>query len=93
MDRSEAAKLLAWLAKESLAYGSAKAPNADKINVVLEAFADLAPDAAFWTNGNWAEGLGSGGTQWTPLSDATFDTGVIGFDTQTAFIFWVEEED
>lgn len=93
IDRLEAARTLAWVAKESLAYSKAKAPSASLVKDVMEAFADLAPEATFYTNGNWAECLGGHGTQWTPLSDATFDTGVIGFDSQAAFIFWVEDED
>jgi hypothetical protein len=28
-----------------------------------------------------------------PTTSATFDCGVIGFDRENAFIFWVEEED
>jgi len=50
----------------------------------------LAADAVFLGNGSWQPG---GSMTWTPMSEATFDCGVIGYDAGSAFIFWVEEED
>lgn len=46
--------------------------------------------AIFLSNGLW--GLESQ-CSWHPLTSATFDCGVIGYDANNAFIFWVEEED
>jgi hypothetical protein len=50
----------------------------------------LADDAAFFGNGLWDRTALS---SWTPLTAATFDCGLIGYDAEQAFIFWVEEED
>ncbi len=51
---------------------------------------DLHEDATFLSNGHWQEG---GSRSWNPLTTATFDCGLIGFDGEHAFIFWIEEED
>lgn len=92
--RAEAAGLLAWLSRESVAYGSSDRPPARVVAEVLEALKDLGPDALFWTNGDWASRWsGRRSACWTSLSDATFDVGVIGCDAYNAFIFWIEEED
>lgn len=94
IEREEAAGLLAWLSRESVAYGSDHIPPPEVVTTVLEALEVLGPDARFWTNGDWAERWrGSLSAGWAPLSDATFDVGVIACDADHAFIFWVEEED
>jgi hypothetical protein len=46
--------------------------------------------AAFLTNGS----LGLSGTgQWSPLTDATFDTGIVGVAAKRVGLIWVEDED
>lgn len=94
IDLEEAAGLLEWLYRESVAYGAC-GPVANRVlDEVYEALQDLRSDAAFWTNGDWYRRLkGGASASWTPLSDATFDVGVIGRDADNAFIFWIEEED
>ena len=47
-------------------------------------------DAAFYSNGMWDPELPM---SWSPMTSATFDCGLIGHDSENAFIFWVEEED
>ena len=90
VDARRAAELLAFFASISLAYGPYKVKEGLR-RQAAEALRDLADNARFFTNGTWlAE---AGGTGWTPLSNATFDGGVIGFDDDHAFIYWVEEED
>lgn len=51
---------------------------------------DIDGDATFLSNGMWEKG---GSQSWNPLTTATFDCGLIGFDGERAFIFWAEEED
>jgi len=72
-----------------LAYGRGP-PQKWSLEEAKRALDLLAEDATFLSNGEWKEGASNG---WTPLTSATFDCGVIGFDDEHAFIFWVEEED
>lgn len=89
VDIREAAYVLALAGTRGLAYNN-RAPSAGSINASLSALRDLSADAVFLTNGDWKH---SGSCTWSPLSTATFDCGVIGYDSTNAFIFWVEEED
>lgn len=89
LSRTEAAHVLAVAGTISLAYG-ADAPNAASVAEAGNALGDLTGDAVFLGNGRWQGGTSVG---WNPLTDATFDCGVLGYDEQWAFIFWVEEED
>ncbi len=89
LDRTAAAHVLAVAGTTSLAYGK-PSPSAGHVRDAKEALADLADDATFLSNGHWKEGDSIG---WNPLTSATFDCGLIGFDCDNAFIFWVEEED
>lgn len=94
IDLEEAAGLLEWLYRESVAYGVCGPASNRVLDEVYEALLDLRSGAAFWTNGDWSGRWKGGRTaSWAPLSDATFDVGVIGCDADHAFIFWVEEED
>jgi hypothetical protein len=48
------------------------------------------PKATFFTNGTLALTHGGG---WVPLTEATFDTGLVGVSSQRAGLLWVEDED
>lgn len=89
LDSAGAAHVLAVAGTTSLAYGK-PSPSAGFVRDAKAAFADLAAGATFLSNGYWKEGDSIG---WNPLTSGTFDCGVIGFDHENAFIFWVEEED
>jgi hypothetical protein len=89
LERRAAAFVIARAGTRGLAHPS-KAPSAGSVNEAFGALAELSDDAVFLSNGNWHEG---GSTGWSPISTATFDGGVIGYDRSRAFIFWVEEED
>lgn len=92
ISREEAAGQLAFLALESLAYGSYGPPRQGLKDMALEALGDLGPEARFYVNG-WLRKPDEKGMWWTGLSTATFDAGVLGFDDRNAFVFWIEEED
>ncbi|HEX4694977.1 hypothetical protein [Sphingomonas sp.] len=89
LERSEAAHVLAVAGATSLAYGQ-PLPSPGALKEAKSALADLEGDAIFLSNGHWQAGSSQG---WNPVTAATFDCGVIGFDDERAFIFWVEEED
>lgn len=90
LDRDQAAHVLAVAGTTSLAYGS-YSPSKGRFQETREALKDLKDDAVFLSNGLW--GLRGPSFTLTPLTSATFDCGVIGYDAYSAFIFWVEEED
>jgi hypothetical protein len=89
LNREEAAHVLAVAGTTSLAYGRA-APRQSSLEDSKCALGDLADSATFIGNGRWED---APCVSWTPLTNATFECGVMGFDSAHAFIFWVEEED
>jgi hypothetical protein len=89
LNRAEAAHVLAVAGTTSLAYGRA-APRQTSVEDARRALCDLAESATFIGNGRWED---APSVSWTPLTNATFECGVMGFDSEHAFIFWVEEED
>lgn len=88
LERMGAAHVLAKAGATSLAYGESS-PRKEQVQEAVKALKDLAADAIFLSNGWECDDSPS----WTPFTPATFDCGVIGFDRENAFIFWVEEED
>ena len=88
LDWADAARVLAVAGTTSLAY-DAPVPSDEAVMEAKAALKDLKYDATFFTNGRWEAGSQS----WNPLTTATFDCGVIGFDRENAFIFWIEEAD
>ena len=89
LDRPDAAYVLALAGTRSLAHGN-KPPSSSTIQQTMDALTELTDKAVFLSNGNWTNPTNR---SWIPLSSATFDCGIIGFDEMTAFIFWIEEED
>lgn len=85
----QAAHVLAVAGTQSLAHGTFTPAKTD-LDDAKFALKELAGDAAFYGNGYWDSRLP---LTWTPLTSATFDCGIIGYDSRNAFIFWVEEED
>ena len=89
LSRAQSAHVLALVCTTSLAFGPGVPTRADA-DLAATALNDLAEDAHFWSNGIWDGQISHG---WNPLSEATFDSGFIGYDTENAFVLWVEEED
>ena len=48
--------------------------------------------ADFVTNGSLAR-TSKGGGAWSPLTDATFDAGIVGISSSRVGLLWVEDED
>lgn len=88
LDRQQAAHVLAVAGTTSLAYGR-PSPRQQFVIEAQIALKDLAEGSVFIGNGQWT----SASPGWSPMTSATFDCGLIGFDRENAFIFWVEEED
>lgn len=81
-----------------LAYGTEVMPLAQAQELATE-FLDLAPEPhMYFSNGNWAEAFAVGeltasSVGFDPISDSTFDAGVICVGDGMASIVWVEDED
>lgn len=89
LSRAEAAHVLAVAGTTSLAYGRAS-PRSGAVEEAGQALASFKENAMFFGNGRWEDAPSAG---WMPLTTATFECGVLGYDDAYAFVFWVEEED
>ena len=88
-----AANILGFAATRSLAYDLARSPSEGTVKEALTALRDLDSTAIFRANGAWGAWTDHDFKSWAPVSSATFDAGLLGYDRTNAFIFWVEEED
>ena len=88
----KAAQLLAFVATESLAYGRHGPPRESYRKLAAGALGEFSTGAVFLTNtADWVSG---GSVGWSArLTNATFEAGLIAYDTENAMIYWVEEED
>lgn len=91
LDFRRAAHVLAVAGTVGLAYGF-RAPRADDVKSAALALNALTSSRKFIANGLW-DAAANGSMEWNPLTSATVDCGLIGFDRDHAFIFWIEEED
>ena len=100
IDTGATAKALSYVLKESLCYGERRY-RAAQVSDFTEMFAELGESAQFWSNQSF-EDLGPKGSinsdgfyscYGERLTDATMETGVIGFNDNWGFIFWRGEED
>ncbi|MEQ8558741.1 MAG: hypothetical protein RIB03_10535 [Henriciella sp.] len=99
ISRRTAARVLAYVQKESLAYGQRRYREglARDMSAML---GELGPAARFWSNSRHSDFepaspvfTPDNAWMWIGLTEATFDTGVIACNEETGFIFWIEEED
>ncbi|MDQ6612160.1 MAG: hypothetical protein M3Y64_06980 [Gemmatimonadota bacterium] len=81
-----------------LAYQTKIMPIAEAADLATQ-FLDLAPEPhSYFTNGDWTTAIDANHTiatlnGWDPISDATFDSGVVCVGDGVAAILWVEDED
>jgi hypothetical protein len=83
--------LLAAVLGRDLAYRAAVMPERVAAKLVRQPVEVLEPGARWWTNGDVAD-RGSFAA-WNPLSEATFDSGVIGISETRTLVAWVMDED
>lgn len=89
LTNKQATHVLAVAGTTSLAYGP-YSPRQSDIKNAAEALEDMTGEVTFLSNGLWDR---NDAPSWNPLTSATFDCGLIGYNASHAFIFWVEEED
>ena len=95
-----ASKVIAYLRRESLAFGKPHYRKSDAHAFERMLLAELGPDARFWTNCTTDHIVEKGqkpppsfGWAFSPLANATFEFGIMGCNQTKGFAIWVEEED
>jgi hypothetical protein len=91
VDLGQAARILALLATESLAYGRGRPPRESYRKLAAAALGAFDAGPVFLTSVDVrADGLAGG---FGRLTTATFEAGLMAYDAKNAMIFWVTEED
>jgi hypothetical protein len=100
IDREAAEAVLRFILSHDLAFSSLRLPEPTVLDVIQDFIGRFSLSAQFYTNGSWAEGYRSApntttsfGPEWQPLTDATFDGGVVALDSERAGLLWIEDED
>jgi len=89
IDRTVAQSLLTVVLHKDLAY-KMEAMTLDFASTAAKCFIDIfSKEARFFTNGTWLNDTAG----WTPITNATFDAGVVAFDELQIGVLWVEDED
>lgn len=97
VNQSLAARIIELILRRDLAYGGPLL-KPETAQAAARTFFDLfAPPSLFLTNSHFdSEGdpaILLSQRSWTPITDATFDTGIIAVNTGRVGIFWAEDED
>jgi hypothetical protein len=95
ISREEARAVIASLVDCDLAYRARRNHEATGVSVASAFLGIFEGDGArFFTNGDLGieHAAGRSGA-WSPLTSATFDTGVVVVDGSCVAVFWVEDED
>lgn len=94
IDAVEAAKVIENVLHRDMAYKTEIMPFSLARELSGEFVAAFAgSDARFFTNGEWGRSTGALGVGWTPVTSATFDTGVLVVSDQTFGCVWCMDED
>ena len=100
VDRSNAIQILRNLLAESMAHQSPRL-EPDQVTLAIDQFmSSFTEGAAFFTNGTWETGPQKGkhsntvfGPDWEPVTQATFDGGIVALGLGIFGILWIEDED
>jgi hypothetical protein len=91
IDVATARRLLAHVLRFDLAYRTEIMDTEMAARLADRAIDALSAPARWWTNGSI--GLPGDGGSWTGLTEATFDTGVIGASPERVLVVWFMDED
>lgn len=94
IDAVEAARVLENVLHRDMAYKIEIMPISHARELSEEFIAAFTgSDARFFTNGEWGRSTGALGVGWTPVTSATFDTGVLVVSDQRVGCVWCMDED
>jgi hypothetical protein len=98
LSRAQALLIAAKVLERDLAYTSEVMPEAVARAFAEEFAAHFDDCAEFFTNATFEDHLarvapGDSVSSWSPITEATFDTGVIAVDEHRVGLIWVEDED
>jgi hypothetical protein len=99
IEESSARDLVRLVLHRDLAYKSEIMAESRAAELTDRFFAQFGPGARFFTNGTFHEGprllsdSASTGASWKPVTEATFDTGVLVVAPGRSGWLWVEDED
>ncbi|MHC4939436.1 MAG: homocysteine S-methyltransferase [Planctomycetota bacterium] len=89
VNREEALRLLTNVLHRDLAYEQEIMPRRRAAQLARRFLDQADEDSIFLTNGT----LGLGGGGWTPLTESTFDTGILALGSSWIRMLWVEDAD
>jgi hypothetical protein len=100
VDRDTARSILITLLREDMAYSLERIPLESAESGADEFLGAFSPGSQHFTNGNWeagwsksAHGGAAVGPGWQPVTDATFDGGILVLDSSRTGLLWFEDED
>jgi hypothetical protein len=94
IDKSMAKQILEYILSFDMAYDIEldSKPLADKLSNYF--FNQFLSDTKYYTNGDFDNDFGFFRLRsWTPITNSTFDTGVLGIDKNKIGILWAEDND
>lgn len=93
-DRASAVAILTQLLHKDMAYGSEIMPIEDARNLASNFISLFDPESKYYSNSTWNKNeYGKNISGWNPLTEATFDSGIIVVDKNKIGIAWFEDED
>jgi hypothetical protein len=94
---NDAHAIIATLLHRDLAYGAELMPLSTASELSAQLLDGVPEPHRYFTNGDWTvdeDGSGEATLNgWNPISDATFDSGVVCLGESRAALFWVQDED
>jgi hypothetical protein len=90
LPRDAALQLVHDILARDLAYDDVVMPSTEAQELASRFLAHVGEVAEYFTNGSW---LTRPDLSWEPLSQATFDAGVVAVGGDSAAMLWVEDED
>jgi len=94
IDKTQAQRILEYTLSFDMAYDTElnTKPKAKSLSCYF--LSEFQNDAVYFTNGYFEEDAGSYRLRgWTPITDSTFDTGILAIDKYKIGILWAEDND
>ncbi|WHX39765.1 hypothetical protein QNH36_19255 [Mesobacillus sp. AQ2] len=94
VDKNEAQRILEYILSFDMAYDTELDAKPEAKTLSSYFLSIFHRKAAFFTNGYFEEDAGSYRLRgWTPITDSTFDTGILAIDKYKIGILWAEDTD